>query len=270
MGFDRIETGYWLTFYKDTKSLLDTEWLNLEQLAQLGWDELQSYCGPWHKVSLFLGLFVDYYEGNLKGTDPDRLELSENIAFKIYPLVKKLSPLLCEVPWQLDFVYKAIHPRYKSTHWKFLDYEAGQRQSGGELLRMMREGLVNVDISQIDRSTIKAIREIILKSKVFVIGDVPRSVCDEFRFTDGQVFFNEKRIAMPTGRPQDILRTIINAYPETATYQLLEKTDMKFYSARGQLRKDMSILSKALKSNSVPFEIISVRNCGYSLIPIPE
>lgn len=84
-----------------------------------------------------------------------------------------------------------------------------------------------------------------------------------FSFPDGQVYCFGRDLRIPTGRPQELLKKIVQNYPTAATYSFLENSDTAMHTATDQLRKDISIINKRFREEETPFIIKSIKNTGY-------
>ena len=87
----------------------------------------------------------------------------------------------------------------------------------------------------------------------------------DFQFTNGQIFYKNTELPLPTGRPQQMFQQLVNSFPRVVKYHILEDSQNEVYSAGDQLRKDISIIKKALRKNRIAYTIKAKRNIGYHL-----
>ncbi len=82
-----------------------------------------------------------------------------------------------------------------------------------------------------------------------------------FEFHPGQIRFDKNDLGLPSGEPIEMLKKLVDCFGVTVNYTEFDKN---YTSATpGTVHKTKGIVSKNLKNNSVPCEIVAKRNEGY-------
>jgi hypothetical protein len=85
-----------------------------------------------------------------------------------------------------------------------------------------------------------------------------------FSFNEGQAFFDNKDLGLPTGEPVDILKKLEDSFGQVVKHSDLDLQSSKS-NASDSLRKQIAILRKALEKGKIPYKIQTNRGVGYTL-----
>ena len=172
-GDEEFAFDDWVEIADDAKTLLRTKWMDFKSLEELQIGELEKYCVPWRNISGNLNRMLRHFK-LIIALERDELPKLGALAFDIVTKVKKLSQIFYKVPWcvsdeDIDFVYKAIHPKYRSKKgWRFLGRDwknRDDRHIEGILLRKMRDGLQDNAALDADREILETIVQTIRASE---------------------------------------------------------------------------------------------------------
>lgn len=169
MDWTSITNKDWLSFRLDAEELLRTEWEDLTYLQTLNMASLEEYCKPWWRLTTSLFDLLDFAEMKLISlNNHSQLTEAENLAMKIYPMVKDLHQVFHAVSWNdIKFVYKAVHPTYKDNSEIFAaKVKNGEESTQDVLLQYMREGLSSPDVLQQGRKILQRIVDTVKEADI--------------------------------------------------------------------------------------------------------